>query len=305
MMKINLYSSIGFLLMLTTALFSSCGEEETFPVTLFELGTVAAEASSTAIKFDEYITYTDLSTKGYTRNWVFPGGTPSVSSDSIVTVHYPSGGSFKAILNIHFVDNQRGQHVFDVEVEADPNNQIPDYDFGRMFGIYTEHPDISSKLPLVRAVSMNHFTGTRVSEAFEGVEAYKFEASGQSDWAMGALEDGRGQFIDISGFRDGFYHIGLKSASLAPMLIRIRSSGGGNAVFEFTAAGAEYGFKRDGFWHLVSIPMADVLAKDPKLNLSQITEFILFRSGSGDVRIFDDYTFYVDHVFVSEKMDQK
>lgn len=297
---------ISYIIGCMTMLFlAGCGEEETFPVTLYEPGKAAAEASSVGIKFGEYITYTDLSSKVQTRNWVFPGGTPGTSTDSVVTVHYPLGGSFKAILNVVFIDNQRGQHAFDIEVEPDPDNQIPDYDYGATYGIYTEHPDISSRLALVRPVDMNHFPGTRVSDAFEGVEAYKFEATGESDWAMGALEDGRGQYIDISSFENGYYHIGLKSTSLAPILIRIRSSGGGNAVFEFTASGEEYGFKRDGNWHLVSIPVADIKQKDHHINLAQITEFILFRSGSGDVRTFNNYSFYVDHVFVSEKMEEK
>ncbi|MBD1426198.1 hypothetical protein [Sphingobacterium arenae] len=285
--------------------FAACGEEETFPITLFEPGKIAADASGVDIKFGEYIIYTDRSTKVQSRNWAFPGGTPGTSTDSVVTVYYPLGGSFKAILNVVFIDNQRGQHAFDIEVEPDPNNQIPDYDYGVTYGIYTEHPDIISRLALVRSVDMNHFPGIRVSDAFEGVEAYKFGATGESDWAMGALEDGRGQYIDISSFENGYYHIGLKSSSLAPMLIRIRSAGGGNAVFEFTASGEEYGFKRDGNWHLVSIPVAHIKQKDPNINLAQITEFILFRSGSGDVRTFDNYTFFVDHVFVSEKMEEK
>lgn len=301
--RLNPARIIGYLMAML--FFAACGEEETFPVTLFEPGKVEAKASSVEVKFGEYITYTDLSTKIHSRNWVFPGGTPGTSTDSIVTVHYPIGGSFKAILNVAFVDNQRGQHAFDIEVEPDPNNQIPNYDYGTTYGIYTEHPDITSRLASVRPVAMNHFPGVRVSDAFEGVEAYKFEATGESDWAMGALEDGRGQFINISSFGSGYYHIGLKSESLAPMLIRIRSSGGGNAIFEFTAAGEEYGFKRDGYWHLVSIPIADIKQKDPNINLAQITEFILFRSGTGDIRTFSNYTFYVDHVFVSEKMEEK
>lgn len=288
-------------------IFMACGKDEKNSVTLFEAGKLEATASSTSIKFEESITFTDLSAKVHRRNWVFPGGTPSVSTDSVVTVTYPAGGSFKAIMDVVFIDNQRGQYVFDIEVETDPSKVIPEYDFGFTYGLYTESPDITPGLTGIRYIDMNHFPMTRVSDALEGVEALKFERSGESDWAMAALQEGRGQNIDISHFANGYYNIALKSTSLASMLLRIRSTGGGNVIFEFTAEGEEYGFKRDGGWYLVSIPVADIKAKDPgnTLNLSQITDFLLFRSAPGDVRIYDNYTFYVDHVFMSEKLEPK
>lgn len=286
-------------------IFAACEQDDTHSVTLFEPGKLEATATSTDIKFGESITYTDLSTKVHTRNWVFPGGEPGTSTDSLVTVTYPSGGSFVAVLNVVFIDNQRGQYTFDVEVETDPDKEIPDYDYGATYGLFTEMPSITPGVTSVRATDMNHFPAVRVSDALEGTEAYRFEATGESDWAMGALEEGRGQFINISAFENGFYNIALKSECQGPMLLRIRSSGGGNAILEFTAAGEEYGFRRDGRWHLISIPVADIKAKDPNLNLSQITEFLLFRSGPGDVRSYDNYVFYVDHVFMSEKVELK
>ncbi len=285
--------------------FVSCEEDDTVNTVLFEAGKIEATASKTEVKWGESITYTDLSTKVHRRSWVFPGGSPGSSTDSVVTVHYPVGGTYKAVLNITFIDNQRSQHSFDIEVEKDPEKELPDYDYGKTFGLYTETPSISQGITAIRTIDMNHFNPVRISDALEGVEALKFQITGNSDWAMAALQEGGGRNIDISAFKDGFYNVALKSESQAPMLLRIRSGGGGNAILEFTSSGEQYGFKRDGRWHLISIPIKDILAKDPNLNLSQITDFLLFRSGNGDVRTFDNYTFYVDHVFISEKVEQK
>lgn len=288
-------------------LLGACEKEERAQVTLFEPGTIDATATATQIKFGGQITFTDRSTKVHKRNWVFEGGDPAVSTDETVTVTYHRGGTFRAVLNIVYIDNQKAQYVFDVEVEKDPDLVIPDYDFGATFGLFTEMETTAGRLSSVRATNMNHFVPTVVSEALEGVEAYEFKATGESDWAMAALQDGSGRNIDFTAFENGYYNVALKSESTASMLLRIRSTGGGNVIFTFTAEGEEYGFRRDGRWHLISIPMADIKARDTgnTLNLAEITEFLLFRSDNGDVRTFDNYTFYVDHVFLSEKVELK
>ena len=301
LLKYLLFLSISLILF-------ACESDEEVSVNLYEPGTVDARASTTQIKYGEGITFTDLSTKVHTRKWVFEGGDPATSRDSVVVVNYPKGGSFKAVLEVVFIDNQKGTFEFNIEVEKNPNEEeIPEYDFGEMFGLYTESSDISNGLASVVTIDMNNFPATKTNDSYEGVEAYVFKATGESDWAMGALQAGGDQYTDFSPFVDGYYHVALKSECQADILLRIRSSGGGNVIFEFTAEGEEYGFKRDGLWHLISIPMADIVAKDTEgnLNLSQITEFLLFRSAPGDVREFDNYEFYVDHIFLSEKMELK
>lgn len=284
---------------------TACEENMTNDVTLYEPGNLEAAASVRDIKFGETITYTDKSTKVHRRSWVFEGGEPYTSGDPVVTVTYPRGGSFKTVLNLTYIDNLKAQQSFDIEVEKDPGLVIPDYEFGDTYGLYTEMETTSGKLESVAYIDMNQFPGSRIAEALEGVEAYKLEITGGSDWAMGALQGGSGRTADFTPFANGYYNIALKSECQAPFLLRIRSNGGGNAIFEFTAAGAEYGFQRDGRWHLVSIPVADIRTRDPNIRLNEVTDFFLFRSGSGDVRNFENYTFYVDHIFLSEKVELK
>jgi hypothetical protein len=304
-MKINIKSIKAMALVGLTLFAFACEEDDATSVTLFEAGKLEAVSTNTNIQFGETITYTDMSTKVHTRKWVFQGGTPAVSTDSVVTVTYPVGGTYNAVLDIVFVDNQKGQFVFDVEVEKDPDTIIPEYDFGNTYGIYTELPEINPGVSSVVAVSMNEFFGEKTSLAYEGVEAYVFAASGNSDWAMGGLQVGSSGEVDFSPFAEGFYNFTIKSECQADILIRVRCKDGGNAVFTFTAEGEEYGFARDGKWNMVSIPVADIAARDSKLNLARINDFLLFRSASGDVRNVDNYEFFVDHIFLSDKVELK
>jgi hypothetical protein len=285
--------------------FSSCEDEKSSSVTLYAPGVLDAKATETSIKFGESVTYTELSTKVHTRKWTFQGGVPATSTDSVVAVTYPVGGDYSTVLDIVFIDNQKGQLIFDVHVERDTNTVIPDYDFGTTYGIYTESEEITPGVPSVVAVNMNEFPGERVSQAFEGVQAYMFKATGNSEWAMGGLQVGNNGEVDFSPFIDGYYNFTIKSECQADILIRIRCKEGGNAIFTFTAEGEEYGFKRDGRWHLVSIPVAEIVSRDSKLNLRRINDFLLFRSAPGDIRDYDNYEFFVDHIFLSEKVELK
>ena len=56
------------------------------------------------------VTFTDMSYNGSVANrtWTFPGGTPSSSTDSVVTVQYPSAGKYSVTLN---VSNATGSDV--------------------------------------------------------------------------------------------------------------------------------------------------------------------------------------------------
>jgi len=124
---------------------------------------------------------------------------------------------------------------------------------------------------------------------------------------MGAIQAAAGALVDFTPFHDGYYHIGLRSECMADIMLRIRDANTNRVELKFTAAGEEYGFKRDGFWHLVSIPMADLRAKQVgTVNFSRIKEFALLRGvEADDARNYNNFVFYVDHVFLSEKMEEK
>lgn len=314
MKNIHLFSATRLgLVVLILLMLVSCGEDlYKWDTVMYDAPELNVEVSSQSIQWDETILYTDNSTKVHTRRWTFQGGIPASSTESEVLVTYSFGGSYNTILEITFVDGSKRTEIFAIEVEIDPSTILPEYDYGKTLGLFTENPEITPSGFTAMAQNMNQFPGTLITDTYEGVQAYRFAATGNSDWAMGAMNF-NGQTVDISEFANGYYHVALRSASQAAILIRIRSNGGGNAVLYFTADGEEYGFKRDGEWHHIAIPVADIIAADVNRNLrlSEITDFLLFRSHTlpdgtgGDVRNWDPYVFDVDNIFVSEKFELK
>ncbi|WP_010664725.1 carbohydrate-binding protein [Marinilabilia salmonicolor] len=107
---------------------SGCSESELdkdWDVKLFEPGTIDATASSTSISYGESITFTDMSTKVYDRSWTFETGDPATSTDSVVSVTFPIGGSHKAILSVTHIDNTIQTKEFTIEVEGPAISQWP------------------------------------------------------------------------------------------------------------------------------------------------------------------------------------
>jgi hypothetical protein len=107
---------------------SGCSESDVdkdWDVKLLEPGTIDATASSTSISYGESVTFTDMSTKVYDRAWTFDAGDPATSTDSVVTVTFPIGGSHKAVLTVTHIDNTIETKEFTIEVEGPAITQWP------------------------------------------------------------------------------------------------------------------------------------------------------------------------------------
>ena len=258
---------------------------------LSEPGELVASASTNSIMAGETITFVDQSTKVHTKRWSFQGGTPAVSEDSEVQVLFEKGGSYVATLEITYIDNISETQSFNIEVEGLPEPEV------QRLGFYTENPSVSDLVP-VNIQRNNQFTVTEIAQnAFEGTKAMSFTIDGSSDWAMVSITPQSGT-INISEYAEGFYNLALKSTSNGDILIRLQSAGQ-NAILKFTASGEEYGFKRDGNWHKISIPLADFKAANNSLNLNAINNLLVFRS-EGDVRSANNYDFFLDDFYVSK-----
>jgi hypothetical protein len=107
---------------------SGCSEsdlDKDWDVNLFEPGMTDATASSTSIAYGETVTFTDMSTKVYDRTWTFETGDPATSTDSVVTVTFPIGGSHKAVLTVTQIDNTIQTKEFTIEVDGPAITQWP------------------------------------------------------------------------------------------------------------------------------------------------------------------------------------
>ena len=285
-MKPFITASILFSLIL---LLFSC-EEDVANVELFEPGTLEATSTNTSIVAGETVTFTDNSTKVYERTWTFTGGTPETSSDPQVTVTYERGGTFSAQLQVKYVDNQIERKEFTVEVEGVVLAN---------FGIYTEDGAVTpgSNITLVENNAYN--IATIATDPYEGAEALRFQFDAQDTWGVMGTIKPEGGAVDISEFADGFYNVALKTTCSKIMLIMLQG-GGQNGIVTLDPSQEPYGFKRDGAWHLLSIPIADFLSNNPELDLTAISDLLVLRSGESSVTSTEDWDFYVDNFYLSK-----
>ena len=272
-------------------LLFSCETDEQ-EITLYEPGTIDATVSQTSIEAGESVTFTDLSTKVHQRTWSFPGGIPSESSDSIVTVTYKRGGSQSASLSIVYVDNLKESLNFAIEVEGIASPPVEG------FGIYSENTGLGD-FALGIWEKNNGCNVVVVESAFEGYEAVKIEFTQVDTWGvMASLKSPARGTVNISEYANGYYNVTLKSTSNKFMNLQLRSAGQ-VAVVALDPAEEPYGFKRDGNWYSLKIPISDFTDNKPALDLTKITDLLVFRS-SGTVLASDDWDFYVDHIYLSK-----
>ncbi|MCH7408682.1 hypothetical protein MM239_04690 [Belliella sp. DSM 111904] len=290
MSTITKHARLLAMALITTLVYGACVEEGG-DLELPEPGELIATSSTNSVMAGEIVTFKDQSTKVHTRRWSFQGGTPAVSEDQEVDVIFERGGTFIATLDVTYRDNLTDSKNFTIEVEGLPEPEV------QRIGFYTENPAITAMVS-VNIQRNNQFTITEVeTNAFEGTKALALTIDGSSDWAMASITPQSGP-VDLSDYEDGFYNVAMKSTSNGEFLIRFQSAGQ-NAILKFTASGEEYGFKRDGNWHKLSIPIADFKAANNSLNLSAINNLLVFRS-EGDVRNANNYDFYIDDFYISK-----
>ncbi|MCH7403365.1 PKD domain-containing protein [Belliella kenyensis] len=290
MSTITKHARLLAMALITTLVYGACVEEGG-DLQLPEPGELIATSSTSSVMAGEIVTFRDQSTKVHTRRWSFQGGTPAVSEDEEVDVIFERGGTFIATLEVTYIDNLTDSKTFTIEVEGLPEPEV------QRIGFYTENPAITEMVS-VNIQRNNQFTITEVeTNAFEGTKALALTIDGSSDWAMASITPQSGP-VDLSDYEDGFYNVAMKSTSNGEFLIRFQSAGQ-NAILKFTASGEEYGFKRDGNWHKLSIPIADFKAANNSLNLSAINNLLVFRS-EGDVRNANNYDFYIDDFYISK-----
>ena len=116
--NINMFKKY-YLLILIISIFSC--EDDTRTVTLYDAGTTNATASATSIESGESITFTATTTKEFTLEWTFPGGTPATSTEAVVDVTF-NNTSFTDILSsevtlaVKYIDNTIETTNFNIQV---------------------------------------------------------------------------------------------------------------------------------------------------------------------------------------------
>jgi hypothetical protein len=142
--------------------------------------------------------------------------------------------------------------------------------------------------------------GATTDESYEGTESLYFDFDNIDSWgAMGTLLADGGS-ADISAYANGTYHVALKTTCDKIMLLRLQSGGSAQkAIITLDPSEEPYGLKRDGEWHLLEIPIQDFISANADLDLADISELLVFRSGETDVKADDDWDWYLDDLYLS------
>lgn len=294
--KINHISQLNYVILALSFSLFSC-ESDVREVYLYTKGQLEATSTNTAIKAGETVTYTDSSTKVRAIKWTFQGGTPGASTDSNVVVKYTKGGSYVTTLEITYVDNQTEKKTFPVEVEAAPE---PPVVFIDGLKIYSDNPNFTKTAATLNWVSSNQFViADNADGGYEG--AFKSftlpvtPPATEAKWAMAIL-----QFTavtDISSYT--YLNVAVRTTSTGKIRFRMKDAANTGFV-EFDATSNLYGLKRDGNWNMVKIPIAEYKKQNPALDLTKIKDILVLRSvDPEDVRALNNFTFGIDHVYLS------
>jgi len=237
---------------------------------------------------DSVLVEIGCSTEGATIYYTLDGSLPT----NLSTV-YTEGFKLteSATVKTVAINNTRISNVSSATFTVNPSVLVD-----QTFAIYTQDNSIAPGVEILSQTNNLFVIGTTSTGTYEGDVAMSFTTDMSKDWAMVSLKPAT-PTVDISAFANGYYNFAIKSSSNGTILVRLQSSGQ-KGIITFDATSDKYGFKRDGGWHLVSIPIADFLANNPNLDLAAITDLMVLRSDS-DIRLFNNYDFCIDHFYLS------
>jgi PKD repeat protein len=296
--KLNPIAKLNYFVLALSLSFLSC-ESDVREVYLYNAGKLEATSTNTAIKAGETVTYTDSSTKVRAIKWTFQGGSPGSSAEPNVIVKYAKGGSYVTTLEITYVDNQIEKKTFAVEVEAPaiPPVVVP----VDGLKIYSDSPDFTKTAATLNWVSSNQFViADNADGGYEGAfKSFTLPAAApaaEAKWAMAIL-----QFTavtDISSYT--YLNLAVRITSTGKIRFRMKDATNTGYV-EFDATSNLYGLKRDGNWNMVKVPIAEYKKQNPLLDLTKIKDILVLRSvDPEDVRALNNYTFGIDHIYLSK-----
>lgn len=297
-LKINHIAKLNYFILALSLSLLSC-DSDVREVYLYKKGQLEATSTNTSIKAGETITYTDSSTKVRAIKWTFQGGSPGSSAEPNVVVKYIKGGSYTTTLEITYVDNQIEKKTFAVEVQAPviPPVVVP----VDGLKIYSDNPDFTKTAATLNWVSSNQFViADNADGGYEGAfKSFTLPATppaAEAKWAMAILQFAA--VTDISSYT--YLNLAVRTTSTGKIRFRMKDASNTGYV-EFDATSNLYGLKRDGNWNMVKIPIADYKKQNPALDLTKIKDILVLRSvDPEDVRALNNYTFGIDHVYLSK-----
>jgi beta-glucanase (GH16 family) len=160
-----------------------------------------------------------------------------------------------------------------------------------VYGIYTNNPAISDKFTIDNATRFLYNWSNTVAfnssiPAYEGKDVLSFRSSGAAAWwGFGIFSNAP---MNFKNFEHGYLHLQLRTKSTETFKITIEGANSTKGEITFTNGSDPYNFVRDGIWHQLTIPMADLVSNG--LDLSACGNIFTMSGGIiGDIATDDIY----------------
>jgi beta-glucanase (GH16 family) len=239
------------------------------------------------------------------ESWVkFEDGMPSYGlvrdgnwHEVIVPLNVFTNADFSTVSQIFMIagDPPAGQVQFQIDnMYWTPDVERPTPENGS-FGIFTE--DVAHKTAGEYVLGADgeffiweHTLVTRPQTPYEGTASMSFQSAPGLTWFGAAFTPTIKYNLSAFRFAESKLHLALKTSSTATFRLGMRS-GNVNDIdqkwIQFANGSDPYGFVRDGQWHVVEIPMADII---DSVNLTEVGMLFELLGVSGPITNieFDD-----------------
>lgn len=159
------------------------------------------------------------------------------------------------------------------------------------YGVFTDNPLITQGFIVDNVTTHlyvwnNTVTFNEYYPAYEGENVHSFKSSGAESWY------GFGYFssspLNFEAYANGYLNISIRTKSTQEFYIGMDGDGS-NGEIHFISGSDGYGFKRDGLWHQLHIPVSNLVSAG--LNLSSVKH--VFKTGGSSIAdlAYDDIYF--------------
>jgi len=165
------------------------------------------------------------------------------------------------------------------------------------FGVYTETVSNKNAGEFTLGVDGDFFVWentlvARTQDPYEGSESISLQSAPGPTWFGAAFTPNVKHNLAAFDNPNGKLHFAMKTSSPVTFMVGMKSGnvdGIGQKWITFQAGSDPYGFVRDGNWHAVEVPLADM---GPEVDLSEVSQLFQILGTSGpisDIELDDIY----------------
>ncbi|MFA9389198.1 MAG: T9SS type A sorting domain-containing protein [Prolixibacteraceae bacterium] len=165
------------------------------------------------------------------------------------------------------------------------------------FGIYTNNPNLTTKFKIDNIKGhlynwSNTVAFNSSTSAFDGEDVLSLKSSGAAAWwGFGIFSD---DALNFENFANGYLNLALRTNSTETFSFAIQGAGDTKGEVQFISGKDPYGFIRDGHWHQLAIPMANLIKQGLDLsacgNIFTASGGTIANLGIDDIYLSEDST---------------